>query len=159
VVLLLAGSIPPLSPAKQKNVQLEPHAHIRATLVTSLLVLLLEAVGLLALGRLRLFHNVKVRNIPVLFIWFPCGNNLWTRSSAGWGTWHYTSTGYRAGLRGGNGGNCPGLPAARRPPWLNLFVSNKLLVWKIWCFRRYTRMQPYIIFLCCVWMTIQLWWG
>jgi len=83
VVLLLAGSIPPLSPAKQKNVQLEPHAHIRATLVTSLLVLLLEAVGLLALGRLRLFHNVKVRNIPVLFIWFPCGNNFWTRSSAG----------------------------------------------------------------------------
>jgi len=29
---------------------------------------------------------------------------------------------------GGNGGNCPGLPAARRPPGLNLFVSTKILV-------------------------------
>jgi len=57
----------------------------------------------------------------------------------------------RAGLRGeGNGGNCPGPPAARGPRWWNLLVSNKILVWKFSWFRSDTRIQLYIIFLCCV---------
>jgi len=43
----------------------------------------------------------------------------------------YNSTPTRTGLRGGNGGNCPGPPAAKRPPLWNLFVSNKKVIWKI----------------------------
>ena len=52
-------------------------------------------------------------------------------------------SGSRAGLRGwgGNRGNCPGPPAARGPPWWNLFVSNKILVWKISWFGSDTRIQ------------------
>ena len=38
---------------------------------------------------------------------------------------------HRAGLRGGNGGNCPGPSAPRGPLWWHLFVLNKLLFWKI----------------------------
>jgi len=56
----------------------------------------------------------------------------------------------RGGLSEGDGCNCPGPPAARGPPWWNLFVSNKILVWKISWFRSDTRLQLYIIFLCCV---------
>ena len=56
----------------------------------------------------------------------------------------------RAGLRGSNGGNCPGPPAARGIRWWNLFVSNKILVWKISWIRSDTRMQLYVIFLCCI---------
>jgi len=37
----------------------------------------------------------------------------------------------RAGLRGGNGGNCPGPSAPRGPPWWHLFVLNKIFAWKI----------------------------
>ena len=37
----------------------------------------------------------------------------------------------RAGLRGGNGDNCPGLSDPRGPPWWHLFVLNKIFVWKI----------------------------
>jgi len=33
--------------------------------------------------------------------------------------------------KGGNGGNCPGPSAARRPPWWHLFVLNKIFLWKI----------------------------
>ena len=47
----------------------------------------------------------------------------------------------RAGLRAGNGGNCPRPPAGRGPPWWNLFVSNKILVWKIPRFRSDTSIK------------------
>jgi len=35
---------------------------------------------------------------------------------------HFTKIVARAGLRGGNGGNCPESPARRRSPWWQLFV-------------------------------------
>ena len=38
---------------------------------------------------------------------------------------------FRAGLRGGNGGNCPGPSAPRGPSWWHSFVLNKIFVWKI----------------------------
>ena len=37
----------------------------------------------------------------------------------------------RGGLRGGNGGNCPGPSAPRGSPWWHLFVLNKIFFWKI----------------------------
>ena len=55
----------------------------------------------------------------------------------------------RAGL-GGQRGQLPQAPAGRGPPWWNLFVSNIILLWKIPWFRSDTRIQLYIIFLCCV---------
>jgi len=55
-----------------------------------------------------------------------------------------------SGLRGGNGSNLPRPPAGRGTPWWNLFVSNKILVSKIPWFRSDTRIQLYILFLCCV---------
>jgi len=54
-------------------------------------------------------------------------------------------------IKGGTmGAIAPGPPLEGGPPWWNLFVSNKILVWKIPWFRSDTRMQLYIIFLCCV---------
>ena len=44
----------------------------------------------------------------------------------------------------------PGPPLQGGPPWWNLFVSDKILVWKISWFRSDTRKQLYIIFLCCI---------
>jgi len=49
----------------------------------------------------------------------------------------------RAGLRGGNGGNYPGPPASRGPPWWQLFVLNKILVWKIVIQKRYKNTNLY----------------
>ena len=56
----------------------------------------------------------------------------------------------RAGLRGGHRGQLPRDPDARRPPWWNLFVSNKILVWKFFVIqKRYkTTTLYYCIFLC-----------
>ena len=56
----------------------------------------------------------------------------------------------RAGLRGARGAIAPGPRCKGDPLWWNLFVSNKILVWKISWFRSDTRIQLYIIFLCCV---------
>ena len=39
-------------------------------------------------------------------------------------------------IKGGKRSNCPGPPAARGPPWWNLFVSNKTLVWKIFAIQK-----------------------
>jgi len=47
---------------------------------------------------------------------------------------------------GGNGGKYPGIPAARGPPWWNLFVANKLHVWKIFVIqKRYNNTTVYYI--------------
>ena len=63
--------------------------------------------------------------------------------------WVYTRE-HRAGLRGGNGGNCPGPSAPRGPPVLTLFVLNKILVWKI-VIRDSQEIQEYnSIFRCCL---------
>jgi len=45
-----------------------------------------------------------------------------------------------------------GTPPQGGHPWWNLFISNKILVWKIFATQKlqYTRIQLYIIFLCCV---------
>ena len=51
---------------------------------------------------------------------------------------------------GAMGAIAPGPPLEGGPPWWTLFVSNKILVWKIPWFRSDTRIQLYIIFLCCV---------
>jgi len=42
----------------------------------------------------------------------------------------------RARLRGRNGGNCPGPPTKRGLPWSHWFVSNKILVWKIFVIQK-----------------------
>ena len=60
-------------------------------------------------------------------------------------------TGYQGRIKGGaTGAIAPSSRPQRVLPWWNLFVSNKILVWKISWFRSDTRIQLYIIFLCCV---------
>jgi len=50
----------------------------------------------------------------------------------------------RAGLRGrGNGGNGPGPSAQRGLPWWQIFVLNKILVWKTVIHKRYKNTNPY----------------
>jgi len=56
----------------------------------------------------------------------------------------------RAGLRGEQRGQLPRAPRWKGPSRWNLFASNKILVWKNPWFRSDTRIQLYIIFLCCV---------
>ena len=60
----------------------------------------------------------------------------------------HTSVG-RVGLRGGNGGNCPGPSAPRGPPWWHLFVLNKVFVWKIVVIQK-RRKNTNSIFRCCL---------
>ena len=42
----------------------------------------------------------------------------------------------RAGLRGATGAIAPGPPLQGGPPWWNFFVSNKILVWKVFVVQR-----------------------
>ena len=52
----------------------------------------------------------------------------------------------RAGLRGEQRGQLPRAPAARGPPWWNLFVSNKILFWKVFVIlKRYKNTTLYYI--------------
>ena len=55
-------------------------------------------------------------------------------------------------IKNGETGNCSGAPAGSGPPWWNLFAAYKILIWKIFVINivHSTRMQLYIIFLCCV---------
>jgi len=64
------------------------------------------------------------------FCWRPWSHYRYVKSP------NQRPSGDRAELRRGNGGNCPGAPAARGPPWWNLFVSTKILAWKIFVIQK-----------------------
>jgi len=59
----------------------------------------------------------------------------------------FASGGYSQGrIKRGQWGQLPQAPAARYPPWWNLFVSNKILVWKIFVVqKRYKNTTLYYI--------------
>ena len=106
------------------------HQHIPKKSKTSCTVAS-SVVPLISMGAVCYAYECKYSERNMWSVHFILSIVIWTPLAL------QLMAGTRAGLRGGNGDNCPGPPAARGPPWWNLFVSNKILVWKIFVIQKW----------------------
>ena len=84
--------------------------------------------------------------------WFVPRAPLWQGRKIAWQKLEFVTyvffnfyfASHQGRIKGAQRGDCPGPPVAKGPPWWNLFVSNKILVSKIFVIQNNSILYSYI---------------